>query len=244
MTATDRLPLIALLNDLYAKQAALRPDDRYLADHRRPAVVDKQVRTFAWYRPFLPESGTLLDWGCNHAPDSCLLRAAFGDRYELLSCDFGPPGQFAAFAEFARTKHVELTDPVRLPYADHSIDAVIASGVLEHAAMDYESLKELYRILKPDGLLVISHLPYWLSTEEWRNRRRKTGYHMRLYGRGELSQLLKRSGFYPREISSHTFARDKLLERLGLPLPGLKALIPVHPFPSTLKAIARKVTSM
>ena len=59
------------------------------------------VLTFLWYRRYLPDEGAILDWGCNHAPDSCLLRMAYGQRLRLHGCDFVDSGLYAVFHEFA-----------------------------------------------------------------------------------------------------------------------------------------------
>jgi SAM-dependent methyltransferase len=247
-TADD---LERLLTELYRKQLALDPGNRFLAEHGRPSVIANQVRTFHWYRPYLPATGTVLDWGCNHAPDSCLLRAWFGDRLRLHSCDFVAAVAHPVFHEFACSAHTQLEHPVQLPYEPEMFDAVIGSGVLEHAAMDYESLKELRRVLKPEGLLIISYLPNWLSWQEWLRRVvRRRDFHRRLYGLGEAKQLLKRSGFYPVAADYHTYIWERLLRAVGLGRweRGLSAvlsrLLPIQVFGSTLCLIARKVLVM
>ena len=132
-----------------------------------------------------------------------------------------------------------------------AVGLVIGSGVLEHTALDYESLKELHRVIKPDGILVISYLPNWLSIKEWVRRSvTKRDFHRRLYGRGEATQLLKRSGFYPVAARYHTFFWEQLLVAVGLRRweQGLSSLLaralPAQVFASTLCFVARKVTMM
>jgi len=53
--------------------------------------------------------------------------------------------------QFAGLQYERLPDLIRLPYPDGSFDAVISSGVLEHVPFDYESLKELDRVLINTG---------------------------------------------------------------------------------------------
>src|SRR5262245_16242217 len=159
-----------LLADLYQDQLALDPGNGYLHEHGSERAIANQVRTFHWYRPYLSEGGSVLDWGCNHAPDSCLLRAWFGDRLKLYSCDFVEADRFSVFHDYAQPVHRRLDDEVLLPFEDDQFDAVIGSGVLEHTARDADSLRELYRVIKPDGVLVISYLPNWLSVKEWLRR--------------------------------------------------------------------------
>jgi SAM-dependent methyltransferase len=239
------------LADLYRRQLALNPHDPYLVEHARPRVIRNQVLTFDWYRPHLPAEGAVLDWGCNHAPDSCLLRAAFGDRLQLHGCDFVDGDRYRVFHEFAGLAYTQLADNVRLPYGPESFDAVVASGALEHTAMDYESLRELYRVLKPDGRLIISYLPNWLSYHEWYLRVvRKAAFHRRLYGMGETRQLLKRSGFFPIAGAPHTFFWQRALARVRVRRGNrfwanlLSRLVPIHRFCSTLCFVAVKVQSM
>lgn len=199
--------LFELLTGLYRAQLSAGGVAAYMDEHAQPELVKHHVNVFLWYAKYLPDSGTVLDWGCNHAPDTCLLRKAFGDRYGLFGCDFPPASDFPVFRDYAKLEYLQLTDPTgQLSYADGTFDVVIASGALEHAAMDAEALKMLYRVLKPGGVLIISYLPYRLSLEEWRRRHiDKQGFHRRLYGKRETATLLKRCGFYPLELGYQTF---------------------------------------
>ena len=58
------------------------------------------------------------------------------------------PDLYEAFFEYSGLRYRRLEHSNLLPYEDSTFDMVIASGVLEHVPMDYESLKELYRVLK------------------------------------------------------------------------------------------------
>lgn len=234
--------LDGLLQKLYREQAALTRPNRYLAVHGTPRSITNHVRTFQWYRPFLPQAGRVLDWGCQHAPDSCLLRAEFGNRFDLHSCDFPGGARHRAFHDFAATTFTPLTDPDRLPYPSQFFDVVIGSGVLEHSARDGESLRDLYRVLKQSGVLIVTYLPNWLSIKEWLRRvvwRRD--FHRRLYGLGETKRMLLHHGFYPLAARYHTFTWERLCGPLA---PLLKRVLPVQIFSSTLCLVARKVRSM
>ncbi|MCI0685435.1 MAG: methyltransferase domain-containing protein [Gemmataceae bacterium] len=234
--------LEALLARLYREQLAQTPGVPYLLNHGRPSAIANHVRTFHWYRPFLPQTGDVLDWGCQHAPDSCLLRAWCGARLRRHSCDFPEGARHRVFHDYAAAAFTPLTDNDRLPFAAQSFDAVIGSGVLEHTACDLDSLRELYRVLKPGGVLIVTYLPNWLSVNEWWRRVvRRQGFHRRLYGMGELTHMLKHHGFYPLAARYHTF----FWERACPPLAGLlRRLLPIQVCSSTLCVIARKLRSM
>jgi SAM-dependent methyltransferase len=64
--------------------------------------------------------------------------------------------------ELPRFPHLSAyigSDPVRLPYADASFDAVLSCGVLEHVQDPDASLEELKRVLRPRGTLYVYKLP-------------------------------------------------------------------------------------
>jgi len=245
LTPAEARDLHALLSGLFVEDAR-HGTNPYLAEHGQDAAVRQHVNTFCWYARHLPDAGAFLDWGCHYGPDACLLRRTFGDAVDLHACDFFPESSFPAFRGFARARYEQLKETARLPYGDNTFDAVIGAGVLEHTAMDYEALKEVYRVLRPDGVVVITHLPYYLSWSEWYRRRvRRADFHWRLYGRGELSQLLKRTGFRPVDMRFHTFIPNVLGAGLLTTLKAALSRLLSPPWRhSTLCCVARKVAMM
>jgi len=189
--------MAAVLRQLYERELELSPDDGHLKEHSAPAFLNGTIQTFRFYKPYLPEGGRILDWGCRQAPDACLVRMALGDRASLDGCDILPDGCYHRFHEFAGLRYARLEDPVALPYAGESFDAVVAAGVLEHVPFDFESLRELHRVLKPEGRLMVTYLPNAWSIEEWRLRRLHRPSHERLYGKAQARRLLLRAGFRP-----------------------------------------------
>jgi SAM-dependent methyltransferase len=206
--------LTGVLGGLYERQLERRPGDDYLRQHAGPAFLAGTVRAFRFYEPYLPPAGRVLDWGCRHAPDACLIRAR-RPQLEIEGCDVEPPASYPVFFDHAGLEYRQLDHAFRLPYADARFDAVISSGVLEHVPMDYESLKEIHRVLRPGGKLVVTYLPNRASAEEWRSRRRGQPSHVRLYGRGELRRLLLHSGFLPLKLGYQT-RLDALPDGRGL----------------------------
>jgi SAM-dependent methyltransferase len=195
------------LHTLLTTHLAADPNP-YLASHAQPGTLAHHVNVVCWYLPYLPASGSVLEWGCFHGPDSCILRNLTGDRFDLHACDHVSADAFRSFRDYARPAYRELRHAWQLPYPDGQFDAVIGSGVLEHVAMDYESLKELYRVLKPDGTLVITYLPHAGSAQEWYNRTVRKSGHRRLYDRRGLDRMLRSTGFVPEVITYQTFVPD------------------------------------
>ncbi len=194
----DRQRLASVLAELYRQQAAADPANAYLSEHGSPKWIAGQVLTYQHYRQHLPRGGKVLDWGCRHAPDSCLLRHEFGDALELLGCDLEDADKFAAFHQFAGLNYAKLDHEYQLPYDSDFFDVVIGSGVLEHVVLEYESLKEVRRVLKPGGILVITYLPNRWSVAEWKRRvSGKQEYHQRRYSHFRATELFKGCGLLP-----------------------------------------------
>jgi SAM-dependent methyltransferase len=155
------------------------------------------VQTFRFYESYLPASGRILDWGCRHAPDACLIRLRLGDAVDIDGCDVASEDQYQLFYESVCLRYERLTHPVGLPYLDDYFDAVVGSGVIEHVPFDYESLKELHRVLKPGGRLILTYIPNTYSVDEWWRRFRKRPAHLRRYTKSQVRDLLLHTGFRP-----------------------------------------------
>ena len=242
--------LVGFLSELYSKERSARQNDTYLAHHGTPNDILQKIFTFLEYKHFLPDTGRILDWGCNHAPDSCLIRATFGSKYELHSCDFLAPNYFTFFQHAAKTEYRSLAECIKLPYDNDFFDTIVASGALEHVAFDSRSLEELHRVLKPDGTLIITYLPNALSYYEiFQERIRKKGFHMRRYTLSSAKKLLKSNGFFPIKAGYQTYFWERRLASIGLKRKSLLAkvlycLFPIHLIGGCLQLVAIKKTYM
>jgi SAM-dependent methyltransferase len=98
---------------------------------------------------------------------------------------------------------ISRADVAGLPFKDGAFDAVICSEVLEHIQDNRKAVRELIRVLKPGGELVISvprYLPEricWALSEAYHN---EPGGHIRIYKRKELQALLEAAGVACRAI--------------------------------------------
>ncbi|HNY49829.1 MAG TPA: class I SAM-dependent methyltransferase [Smithella sp.] len=93
---------------------------------------------------------------------------------------------------------VSIADINKLPFADASFDCVICSEVLEHIPDHQNAIRELDRILKPNGTLAVSVPRYfaericWLISHAYHN---EEGGHIRIYRKKQLYQMLTGQGF-------------------------------------------------
>jgi len=200
---------------LYARQAEIRADPYLHAHSRNQAVIQRQIQIFNRCSKHFDSASVLLDWGCRQAADACLMRMHLGSEAQIHGCDVDAE-DYEAFFEFAGLQYRQLQHPYLLPYPDNTFDVVFGSGVLEHVPIDAESLKELYRIIRPGGRLIITMLPNRLSYTEFLNRRLGNPHHLRLYSLREILRMLMHSGFLPLESGYH-----QVLPTLSSPKGGI-----------------------
>jgi len=80
----------------------------------------------------------------------------------------------------------------RTPFKDNEFDAVIMGEIIEHVFEDTTALREVRRILKDDGRLILT-IAYFDD---------KPDYHVRIHSRRTIIRLFENCGFKPiREIS-------------------------------------------
>lgn len=95
----------------------------------------------------------------------------------------------------------------KTPFEDGFFDGVVMNEVLEHLFRDLDALEEVHRILKADGMLVVT-VPYMSNIQD------APEWHVRIHSPLTIRRLLQRSGF---EIEEH-FCRGfcSRLTQMGL----------------------------
>ncbi|MGE3805213.1 MAG: class I SAM-dependent methyltransferase [Gemmataceae bacterium] len=190
-------------------------------------------------------SGRVLDLACHHGPDSCLIQASYPGRFELYGCDIGPGSQHTVFHGYSGMTYRQVTDTTRIPFESEMFDGVVGSGALEHTAWDYECLKEVYRVLRPGGVFIITYLPNWVSWKEWYCQLvLKNGYHLRRYSKSELRWLLKHTGFRPLTIQCQNVGALGLTGKEWLWRQLVEWVRPDRYFRTVLCGVAHKMTVM
>jgi SAM-dependent methyltransferase len=219
---------VAWLPDLMAlfEQQLREGEDEYLRAHSNsPSVVSGHLRCVGRYLRWV-RGPVILDWGCYQGTDAWALRRALGEELELHGCDIWdhPPRRFH---EASGLQYRQLADLYRLPYGTEQFDTVVGSGVIEHVVNPSESLKELHRILKTDGRLILTFAPNQTSLTEWILALVGGHGHPRRYTRGGLRRLLLDHGFLVEACGFHeitptlTSGSVRWLWRM----PGIQAMV-------------------
>ena len=139
-----------------------------------------------------PEETTILDVGCGTGLNQEML-AQFGRV-------FGTDSSEEAL-RFSRQRDVEnlvLSDAEALQFADETFELVTALDVLEHVDDDLKALAEIWRVMKPGALLVVTVPAYgflWSEHDE-------ALHHHRRYAAHELRNKLVNAGF---EVERSTY---------------------------------------
>lgn len=142
---------------------------------------------------------SVLDWGAGKGHVTYLLNK-FGFK-KVVSCDIEEDrndstfGQEHPIIDKLNIQIIPLKHQWKLPFEDASFDVVVSYGVLEHVPNDLESLKEINRILKPNGLLFCFHLPRKFGYVHFFARLLGDDYHDRLYTKKYTKSLLNNSNF-------------------------------------------------
>lgn len=169
---------------------------------KNPLIVRRSLDVFDLYKTYLEGKSRILDWGCRNAVTAYTIRAYLSNDVEIHGCDIEQEDD--TLAKQAKLIYSPLEHPYKLPYADDYFDIAISNGVLEHVANDFESLKELYRVIKNDGYLIITFLPNQSSYTEFLARKViRKGYHLRRYSLKEIKKMLLHSGFVPIDYGYH-----------------------------------------
>lgn len=87
-----------------------------------------------------------------------------------------------------------------MPFEDNSFDRVIASEILEHVHEDEKVMAEIFRVVKPGGLVAVSVPRRWPEQVCWKfsdSYHEVKGGHIRIYKGTELVSKLQRAGLEP-----------------------------------------------
>ena len=95
----------------------------------------------------------LLDFGCG---DGLFTQVVFGQSNGLYGCDIAPRELPAARDSVVYRHGVQFADGHHLPYRDGAFGTVYSNSVIEHIPDPQNVLPELARVLRPDGLLVLT----------------------------------------------------------------------------------------
>ena len=112
-----------------------------------------------FFMPYLRPGMTLLDCGCGPGTITLgLAEAVAPGQVEGIDIE---SRMIERAITIAKERHAEkvrfqVADIRDLPFPDSSFDAVYSSAVLEHLGNPVQALQEIFRVLKPEGLIGVT----------------------------------------------------------------------------------------
>ena len=168
----------------------------------------------------LEKGDKILEAGCGPGYYLNLL-ARLGAKYQLYGVDIDEKA-LAIAKKIPNTKSVLKADLTRkLPFSTNFFDKVILSEVVEHIPNEKKALKEIYRVLRPGGKVVVTvpnkNYPLMWDPvngilEKFTGKHIRQGpwagiwsNHLRLYSEMQIKNLVKKSKFTVEKTESLTW---------------------------------------
>lgn len=129
---------------------------------------------------------TVLDVGCGVGSNLHLLNST---GFRVIGIDSEIYSLF--FANKSSGVPLLNADLLALPFKSNSVGLIIATDILEHVEEDIAGLKEIHRVLKPSGQVIIT-VP---AFQALRGIQDIVGMHKRRYSKKELTQKIVQGGF-------------------------------------------------
>jgi len=145
--------------------------------------------------------GNVLDIGCGKMPyRQLILNNPLVETYRGLDLDS---------AKYDPSINPDYTwNGIEMPFSDATYDCALATEVLEHCPEPLTVAKEIYRVLRPDGIFFFT-VPYlWTLHEVPHDEYRYTPF--------ALERIMKEAGFANVEIKSLGGWNASLAQMLGL----------------------------
>jgi ubiquinone/menaquinone biosynthesis C-methylase UbiE len=134
---------------------------------------------------------SVIDLGCGTG----LILAELNEHATTLGVDFS-----TLALQFCRQRGIDnmvCADVTRLPFDDASFDLLFALDLIEHISDDTALMKEMHRICRPRGMVMLTVPAYkflWSEHDE-------ALHHHRRYSADEFRKLIAEAGFEPLKFS-------------------------------------------
>lgn len=176
---------------------------KFTGKAKQPIHPKHLVNNKLWFAKYLQKQDVVLDLGCGNGQNtlkaSKFVKRAVGVDYDKFSLDIARKTANGKNIDFKK-----LNLEAKLSFGNCTFDKVMLLDVLEHLSNRKQILDEIKRILKKDGLLILS-VPN--SETTWKKLQRKVGInsysdpdHKIEYSEKGIKNLLKNHEFQIRHF--------------------------------------------
>ncbi len=183
---------------------------RSISSKKKIEKLQQKIRDEEWRYLIneIPQNSNFLDVGCG---SGYAMARAFSDKNCIVVGIDPEPGAHGVgrfIKDLVSVSNIHKGYAENLPFEDHTFDVVFSSHVLEHVENEIRSLKEMKRVLKDDGILIIG-MP--TSTMAWINLGSTVVFttHIKIYEfiKSIFTLNILNSFIKIFRISSHSFPR-------------------------------------
>lgn len=195
----------------------------------------------------------VLDVGCGTGGAIIDLKKMFGRSVEVVGVEVVELQVDIArkrLKEYGIWSEIHWYDGEHLPFSEQSIDVIYSSDVLGHVQNVPHWLLELYRVLRPEGELVLfseSKVGKHALLRKYLEKKGITidphaAFHISLYSKKELQDLLNQSGFIIKKMLSISWAKALVNpEEFYAALKGQKAVPVLRHITGIMTKIKKKL---
>ncbi len=178
-------------------------EKRSIAPQALPWLYELRAKKF---RKYIPNDAIVFEYGVGYGWNLARL-----DCRRKIGCDVSPLLE----AEVKKLGIEFVYDPKEIP--DASADVVICHHTLEHVASPENVLRQIHRILKSEGKLLL-FVPYEKEKRYRRFDRAEPNHHLFSWNVQALGNLAENCGFNVIEAGIQKFRFDRFATRAALKL--------------------------
>lgn len=117
---------------------------------------------------------------------------------------------------YGNQSNLFLASIIKIPFKDNTFDVIICSHVLEHVEEDHLAIKEIWRILRKNGALIL------LTPNKHHGN--GSGLHYRTYSYDDLKRILRNRFLIKYKIKYRTFI-DNFLYKISSKITGIYQIL-------------------
>lgn len=258
-----RLPIKTIIkmrkNSLIKKELNKNPIKKLLNKKFASQKTNQYSSKINWDRIFnnliltsraIPKNSKVLEVGSGFGHNLVIL-SDFRKDLDIVGIDSRPKDTWGRLNK--QGYKIKEMDALNLKFKKNSFDAIISYGVMEHTYDEDKFMKEMNRVLKPKGKMIMFNLPNKYSTTEFIARNMKMHHHDNLYSKKEVHGLYEKYGFkiiriksdylIPGQFNYISVALNKFLDNFAVAINNFDTFLcktPLKIFAQSFSIISKK----